>query len=201
MVSFLRMDLTNKSASRYILVSLAIILVITAFILVGLNAWQQQQGKPPIISNPFSQQTVNDAYAKGYLAARAKYAELCPQVQTVGTTSLIATITSINGGQLKVTPTNLDTDPIVDHVANIRTITIDSSTQMQKQLQLTPDEVSKQLQAFADQIKKNPTATPPSNMTLSTFADFKVGQTIQIQSSKDVRLLETIPATSILILK
>lgn len=194
------MDLQNKSASRHILVSLAIILVITAFVLVGLNAWLEQHGKAPLISNPFTQKSIDDAYARGFQNARTKYQQLCPQLAAASPKMFVGIVTSVSGQHLSVKPTNLDTDATVDHVPDIRAITISADTTIQKQLFLTPGDLAKQAKDAADKQKAG-SVIPPSMSASSTFADLKEGQTVQIVSDQDVRLLSTIPAVSILILR
>ncbi len=204
-VSFAYMELEARSTSRRILAGLAIVLVITAFVLVGLNALMKQQGKAPIISNPFNQQAADDSYIKGYTAARAKYTQLCPLAQTSDPHTLTATITSVGSGKIDVKPTNLDTDPLVDHVADLRSITVSANTTVTKQSNVSPEDFAKQLQAFQAQTAKNTTGTPtalpaPVVSANASTSDLKVGQTIMIKSASEVRLLETIPATSITIL-
>lgn len=199
------MEIEAKSASRRILAGLAIILVITAFILVGLNALQKQNGQSSLMTNPIADITnpsasTDEGYVKGYLAARAKYQLLCPMVQTQNSKILSAKIASIAGSSMKVTPLNMDTDPVVDNVPDQRTVSFVGSTPIMKQTMLSPQEFAKILQNAQSQPGKMTTVPVPFTMTTSTISDLKVGQIVQITSDKETRLLETIPASSILIL-
>lgn len=180
----------RSSTSRYILTALAIILVITAFILVGLNALRLQSGGGIGLSL-LSQQT-DQAYKDGYLAARQKYQSICPL--PVATTQMIGRVLSTNSSSLKVQEQSLDTDPKVDGVDDVRTVTITSTTSLMLVVRKSAATLA------AEQASATPGSPPPSVFTEQkiSLADIKPGMTITVQSTQDVRLAASIAANSII---
>ncbi len=179
----------RSSTSRYILTALAIILVITTFILVGLNALNLEQRMR--VGSAFIPQAAapsNQGYIDGYKAARAKYKALCAlPIDTVMNFS--GTIKSISANSLTVTALTLDTDPIVDGIGNDREVTITANTKIQKLTDKTVEEM------MAD----NAATTPPTPFKISQLQlkDLTVGQTISINSATDVRLAPVVTAETI----
>ena len=181
---------SNASASRTILVGLAIVLVITAFVLVGLNALRPAPAK---ISS-------GDPYAQGFQDARAMYQNLYPQVaQQSDATSLVATVQSNNGNSLTVLASSLDTDERIDGVSNTRTITLDANTKIQSTAPKAPDQFAKEMQSYLAKNSTSSATTPPAQFTFTNLkaSDIKPGDVIIVQSNQSVRLLSSIPATSI----
>ncbi|MBP9863988.1 hypothetical protein KBC54_00875 [Patescibacteria group bacterium] len=178
----------RSSTSRYILTALAIILVITTFILVGLNALtlEQRMRAGVSISNPTL--LSNQGYIEGYKAARKKYAALCA-IPVDNVTSFSGTIQAINSNGFTVTALTLDTDSKVDGISDDREITMTSDTKIQKITDKTPAEM-----AAEDSAKAPPT---PYNVTLLQLKDLTVGQTVTVSSATDVRLEPVITATTI----
>lgn len=190
------MDIQPKSASRYILTALAVILVITAFILVALNAFTIQSQPLRIVPK----KTAEQGYIEGYQAARKKYHAICP-IANLEAFSFTGTVQSVSGKSITVLQTSLDTDPAADGVSNTRTVTIASSTLIQETIVKTPEQLAKDAQDLQTSLKKGGTISPPSSFVPSSVSDIKAGQTVFIQSDTDVRLLSTISATIIRIVK
>ncbi len=111
---------TTKSTSRYILTTLAIIIVITAFILVGLNALQLEKRLASSSFGKAGTVELNAKYVEGYLAARQKYQTMCPFANQP-TYSLNGTVQSVNAdGSLTILQESLESDELVDHVSDQR---------------------------------------------------------------------------------
>lgn len=183
------MDFKEKSASRYIITSLAVLLIFTSFLLVALNAWQLQS-KPPFVA---ARKTSTQGYIEGYQAARKTYQTLCPLATSVK--QFTGTVQKNDGTTLAVLQLSLDADPLVDGVGNIRTVTIDANTKIQRVIQKTPELFQKDLDAYAK--KQSGTPPVPVQRVDIPLSDIKTGQTITVESTVELRLLQTIPASSI----
>lgn len=186
------MDIQQKSASRYLLTALASILVITAFLLIGLNAFRLEGmlGQKP-------KKTLAQAYAEGYRTARQTIASQNP-IMALSQTSMLGEVISNNGSSLVVMQKNLDTNPAVDGISDERTIIVDTKTLIERSVSKPTDQFLKELSA----IKDVSSSKPPSNVTLSVIrlSDIKVGETIRVESANDLRLMSSIPALHIIVL-
>jgi hypothetical protein len=182
----------RSSTSRYILTALAIILVVTSFILVGLNALNlQQRLQVPSLTSTGGQDT-QAAYVSGYLAARKKYQNLCP-ITAQAQMGFAGTVQAISGTGLKVKAENLDTDLTVDGVDDVRVVSLAANATIQKSVQKTEAQLATELKADHN--------TPPLAVTLTSMrlADIKLGDRVFVSSLSDVRLVQTIVASSIIV--
>lgn len=185
----------TKSTSRYILTALAIILVITAFVLVGLNALniEQRLGLSPGIWGTDSAQ-LEENYRLGYLAAREKYKGICPSVERQG--SIISGIVdSVEGDSLTITQDYFDTDEKVDGISDTRHANITANTKIELHTQKDQEVLSKELAAF----KPGPDSTPPAPFILSNIklSDIKPGDRVNVISDSELRLAEEFTALTI----
>lgn len=182
---------TPRSTSRYILTTLAVILVITAFILVALNALQLDKR----FRSSFK---TGRGYTDGYLAARAKYQALCPAA-TQATTIISGRILSISSNSFIIEQDNLDTDPLVDGIDNARAIMVTPQTQIWMSTAKTPEQLAAEQNQFIEKIKTDPSTPPPSSVIqkMLSLADLAVGQYVVVNSTNDVRSLSTIEAASV----
>lgn len=180
----------QTSKSRYILTALAIILVITAFILVGLNALNLDRLRVPSLTK--GGQDAQAAYVNGYLAARKKYQAMCP-FATQTTLGFSGTVQQVSGNSLKVSADSLDTDPTVDGVDDVRTVTLAANATIQRNIPKSEADLARESSA-------SPTL-PPSTSTLTAIklADIKKGDKISVTSATDVRLAATVIATSLVV--
>lgn len=186
---------SQPSASRYILTALATILVITTFILVGLNALNLQKR----FTAPEGSPTATKGYQDGYLAARAKYSAMCPFVnQRTNTVTGVITATSANS--FTITQNSLDTDPIVDGIGDERTIAITPQTQITKNTPKDPKKLAEEQAQFIASNKSLTTAVPPSPVIQEAMSigDLRVGQSVLVQSTaSDIRFESTIYAQTV----
>ncbi len=179
--------ISSPFSSRRLLTALASILVVTAFILVGLNAFQLERRL---------RATATENYVKGYLSARKTYAAICP---TPGreTNQFFATVASSDTRSLVLTPLTLDTDPLVDGVPIQRTVNITPSTVIQHVVQKSADEFNRELAEFAK--TKTATTTPPSLVRYQSIrlSDIKFGDRVYVHAGEDIRLKPAFDATLI----
>ncbi len=181
--------------SRYVLTLLAVILVITALILIALDALQldkrfsQQTGQS-------SQSVARQAYIKGYLAARKNYQALCP-LANLEVRQFTGAVTEISDKSLKVLQQSLDTDSLVDGVDAVRTVVITPTTVLQRVEAKPLDQIEKDLTAARTSSRE--AVLPPSLYirTLIKLSDIQVGQRISVESATDVRLQSTVEAVTI----
>jgi len=187
--------LQRSSTSRYILTALAIILVITAFVLVGLNALQLQNRNGGIIGLTSS---ADQNYKEGYLAARAKYQSICPNGATL-TLGVTGTVTNVGNNELSLTQQSLDTDPRVDGISDTRTILVNASTTFVQYVDKTPEQISNELKSFVG----SATTEPPSATTSKTISlsDIKPGSTVTVVAQEDVRLADHIQAVRVILVR
>ncbi len=188
----------QKSTSRYILTALAIILVITAFILVGLNALNIDQrmglslGKIQATSGQLDQR-----YKDGFLAARAKYRSMCPTIITTGT-MMSGTVTAVDASSLTVKQSSFDTDSDVDGVSDLRTVNITAQTKIQSQIAKLPQDFTREMAAYKPglpgQFKAPPMAYTVKSVNIS---DIKVGDKVDVTAANNVRLAQSFDALAI----
>lgn len=180
----------RSSTSRYILTALSIILVLTAFILVALNAVQLERYVSSGKSLRQSSSTDADGggYIAGYKAAREKYQMLCP-LPVTNSLTLSGVIQSVSSNTLVVLAKNLDTDPIVDGISDERTILLSAKTKIQKLTPKTSEELA--------QASNAGTFVEPFQITVLNASSLKVGQLVSIQSDSEVRFAAKITAITI----
>lgn len=178
----------RSPTSRYILTVLAIILMITTFILIGLNAFNIQ-----------GRFVTGKSYNDGFLAAREMYQKMCPNF--IGEAkSISGVVTSVQGGSFVLKQDSLDTSEEVDGVSDSRTIAVAESTKFVKYDQKSTEQMQKDLDAFIKARNENNQPTPPPSLNTvraMTFADIQVGQRVSVVSDSDVRLKEVISATTV----
>jgi len=185
---------STKSTSRYILTALAVILVITAFVLVALNALNLD-GKFGGSSGGSGQ----DQYKRGYLAAREKYKGMCPMVEKRGNT-LSGKVLTVEGDALTVAQETFDTVESVDGVKDARTVRVTSATKIEAQSLKPETQLSKEMAAY----KPGADVAPPSPNILSAIrlSDIKPGdQVIITADQEDVRLSQDFAAVSVKLVK
>lgn len=190
--------MNQSSTSRYILTSLAIIIVITALALVALNAFQLEKR----FSSGISANSTTEAYVQGFLAARKKYQALYP-APSPSSHLLSGVIRSVGTNSFVLTQTSLDTDPIVDGVSDDRTIVLTNNAALSIIAPKSSEQFSQELNAFQHASPNKTGANVPPSPTLRQSikpSDMKVGQMVSIESDEEVRLLSTIHAKSVTVL-
>ena len=191
---------TTTSKSRYILTSLAIIIVITAFILVGLNALHLENRLASSSFGKASKVELNAKYVEGYLAARQKYQAMCPFASQPAY-SLNGTVQSVNAdGSITVTQNSLESDELVDHVSDQRWIIVTSNTIINRSVAKSQEQFQKETADFnSARAAGSATVAPPSPMSeeLVRLGDIPVGSRVRVESDQDVRTLERFSATRI----
>lgn len=154
----------NQSTSRYILTALAIILVITAFILVALNAIQmkkRQVATPTGSTRPLMLKT---------------------NVTTAG-----GTIRSVSGMSFTLKLDQLGGEALAPASNDIRTVIVTSTTVMTRTVQKKPEELNKEMSAYTASLKTplKPGSPPrivplPYSIEKLTIADLKVGESVTL---------------------
>jgi len=182
----------QKSTSRYILTALAIILVITAFILVALNALKISTPLTTMVSG----QSADEAYREGFLAARDKYSGMCPIITTDNNT-IFGTVKSISGDKIIIEQSTFDTVERIDGVGDMRTIKTSADTKIEIAVAKDQETFQKELSEFKPSADK--VVTPPAPVTLQAAAlsDIQVGDTVRVSSDKNLRLESEITASEI----
>ena len=176
----------KASTSRYILTALAIILVITAFVLIALNALTIQQGGTPFLSGA-------NQYKAGYLAARARYQTMFPSLAQPITT-LNGTVADVLDNGLYIQATNVDTDMTADGLDDHRTVLTTDATVIQKITNKDPGIFAQEMSDAA----KNGTP-PPQPFTAQTMklSEINVGDAVSVSVSEDARTNGQVTATTI----
>jgi hypothetical protein len=185
----------TKSTSRYILTALAIILVITAFVLVGLNALniEQRLGLSSGVWGTDSAQ-LEENYRLGYLAAREKYKSMCPMVERQGS-SISGTVTSVTSDSLTIEQDFFDTDELVDGVSNLRHAKISANANIQAHTAKDPEILNKELAALKPGSESQPPA--PFTVTNIKLSDIKPGDRVVMTSDTELRLAEEFIALTV----
>lgn len=186
---------TSSSASRRILVILALTLFIVALILVIVSSVLPGSGKKGTLSLGGS------SYAEGYKAAREQAFTL--GMQKMVATSISGTIESISGDTVLI-KTTLFLDKRVDGVGPERTIKT-SGAKILKVSMKDLETIRKEQQAFSAALKDYKTGDsvvqPPSPYDSKEIkvSDLKVGDMITVTGNgkDDLTLVDPINATSI----
>lgn len=198
------MNNDKVSLSRYILVILCVSIVFTALVLIILNSWVQNkrlsQGTSgiPAIDQVLFGQSFEDGYKAGYLAARSKYQRIAPLPEGMTIMGLSGTVESINDKQLLVLAENLDVDEIVDGVSLKRTVMVNEQTKFLLRTPLSPEEQSKQIEAWSRNTGDVPPPLPYTEKIIS-IKDIKVGQGVSITADEDIKLKESFTATEVIL--
>ncbi len=159
--------------------SLAVILVICAFILMGLRAFMPQRLG--------SLSSLGGSYAEGYKAARERYAEVCPGFGPAATFS--GTVVGVSGNKLTVHQESLAIDPRVDDVSDDRVVIMSTSGTITKLDVSSPPPAPKVVNGEL-------VFTAPKQTTLK-LQDLKPGDRVTVTSDVDIRFQEEIVAFSI----
>jgi len=182
---------SHASTSRYILTALSIILVITAFILVGLNALEIQKGGSLFSFGAPSQAQLK--YRAGYLAARAREQTLFPAI-AMPITILNGTITNLTSDGFIINATNVDTNKIADGLDTRRNVKLTSTTVIQKVISKSPKDFAKELAAG---VKLDKTLPRPFTTQTIRASNLSVGENVTVMISKDARTNGTVTALTI----
>jgi hypothetical protein len=184
---------STKSTSRYILTALAIILVITAFVLVGLNALNIEQ-RLGLSTGWGNSAQLEEHYRLGYQAAREKYKSMCPMVEKQGST-ISGTVTSVTSDSLTIEQDFFDTDELVDGVSNLRHAKISANAKIQAHTAKDPEILNKELAALKPGSESQPPA--PFTVTNIKLSDIKPGDRVVMTSDTELRLAEEFIALTI----
>ncbi|MFA5185534.1 MAG: hypothetical protein WC551_03540 [Patescibacteria group bacterium] len=186
----------NASASRYILVTLCVILVVTAFILIALNAFNLESRLGVKVLPGASSAQLKEQYTKGYLAAREKYKNMCPVIGRTGN-SIGGTVESVSGNTIKLKQNTFDTDVNVDNVSDIRTVTVTSATKIELATRKSDEAFAKEMEAFKPSTDKPASPPSPSIVTTAKISDIKAGDNIIVTSDKELSLSSSFTALTI----
>lgn len=194
------MNAHSSSTSRTILATLSVCLVITAFVLIALNAYLKQPMGNKQTSNRFFGTSSDQAYKDGYEAARQRFSKMYP-VLSQETRVVSGSVVEISANGLTLKQDSLAVDPKADGVSDTRTITVDAKTVISRVTEKDPDAFRKEMEVFLakqGQAGTDPVSPPiPTISTPSKLSDIKPGMRISIESDVDVRLLSTIHANTI----
>lgn len=183
------------STSRYVLVALCVVVVLTTLALVIMNYWTKNSGMPAL-DQVLSGQTYEDGYKAGFLAAREKFSKTPVLPQGMEVKSVFGEVKTVNKDSLTVLVTSLDTDPMVDGVSDTRTVNINKDTKIFKQISLSVDEFRNKMDAWNQSDKSQPMPQPFKEVAMS-LSDLKAGTKVTITSNEDVRLKDGFLATAI----
>ncbi len=190
----------EKSLSRYILVVLSVSVVLTALIIVAINAYVNNarlSSDNGFIDSTLSSFSYNQGYKDGYNAARDKFHFAPVEVRAINGTIIEKTSNSVT-----INAINLDTDEFVDEVSNIRKAELNSETKFFSRTALSEEEFDKAMSTWRSSgaARGEP---PPSGFIDKEISasDLQAGQTIVINADQDIRLMETFTAVSVVVLE
>lgn len=194
------MNAHSPSAGRTILSLLAVLLLITAFVLLALNAYMQQPVGSARTNAPLFGGNSEQAYKDGYQAARNRFAQLYPGINTESRV-VSGTIVSVSANGFILTQDSLAVDPKADGIADNRTISVDEKTSIVTVKEKDPDDFRKEMQEFLEKSgsRTTPPPAPPlaTTETTTTLSNLRVGQRVTVESDADLRFLPTIHAVTV----
>jgi hypothetical protein len=183
-----------RSYSRYILVALCIAVVFTALILVALNAWMKQPGSSFGFKDRYQ-----DGYVQGCKDTRERLLTAGLLRRDPDPKALVGIVVSVGKDSLVVKQTNLDTNPIVDNVPDERNVLVASSTKIIRRVWKSREVYEKEQQEFiASGAPPEKMPVPITEDTIS-HADIKAGDHVAVTTVEDIRLLETVNATQVIL--
>lgn len=189
---------TEKSLSRYILVVLSVSVVLTALIIVALNAYVTNKRLADGSGNGFldtamSGLSYEEGYKAGYNAAREKFSITPKQI-----TSIVGQVSEIGTNEVIVKAQNLDTDEMVDGISDLRTVVISTSTELLVKRNLTDQEMANEMAKWNASSKQE---APPLPFVLekAELADLSSTSTVTVTAEEDIRYAETFTASRFII--
>lgn len=190
----------EKSLSRYILVVLSVSVVLTALIIVAINAYVNNarlSSDDGFIDSTLSSFSYNQGYKDGYNAARDKFHFAPVEIRTIN-----GTIIETTSNSLTINAINLDTDEFVDGVSNIRKAELTAETKFFSRTALSEEEFDKAMSAWRSSGATRG-ESPPSGFTDKEISasDLQAGQNIVINADQDIRLMETFTALSVVVIE
>ncbi len=181
------------------MVVLSVSVVLTALIIVALNAYVTNKRLADGSSNGFidtamSGLSYDEGYKAGYKAAREKFNIAPPEVQVME-----GTVESLGSDSLQVKATNLDTDEFVDGISNIRTVMITTSTKIFTNEYLSEEDFDTEMNKW----QNNPNLPPPSPYIEKEIdsSELEEGARITVKANNNIRLESTFDAVRITIIK
>ncbi len=190
----------EKSLSRYILVVLSVSVVLTALIIVAINAYVNNvrlSSDNGFIDSTLSSFSYNQGYKDGYNAARDRF-----NIMPLEVTAISGEIIDITGDSVTINAVNLNTDEFVDDISNLRKATISEDTNISARTALSEEDFDKAMTAWRAS-GASQGLPPPAGFTdkEAQFSDLQVGQNITITANQDIRLEETFTAVSVVVLE
>jgi hypothetical protein len=187
----------EKSLSRYILVVLSVSVVLTALVIVAINAYvnnaRLSSGSNSFIDSTLSSFSYNQGYKDGYNAARDRFNIMPLEIRAIN-----GEIIDITNDSVTINAVNLNTDEFVDDISNLRKAIINEDTKIFARTALSEEDFDKQLSAWRSTgaMQGNP---PPTGFTQTEIklSDLKVGDTAVLTANQDIRLMETFTAESV----
>jgi hypothetical protein len=181
---------SRPSVSRYLLVTVAFLLLSTTLVLLAMNAYLLQTKGKTITAGVSGK----DTYRQGYLAARASLKTFCPVIDAPAT-AFSGTIVSVSGSTVVVRQTTLAADPAIDGVSNDRKVMVGANTAIVSLVAKDPGALAAEMAAAKP---GNPLPAPNTEARRS-LSDLKPGTTITVEATNDIRLQPNIQAARIIL--
>ena len=190
----------DKSLSRYILVVLSISVVLTALIIIALNAYVNNarlSSDNGFIDSARSSFSYNQGYKDGYNTARDKFYFGPTEFNTI-----VGKIIEVTPNGLIINASNLDTDEFVDGVSNVRKVEITAETKIFRRTALSEAEFDRAMATWraSGMAKNDPIPSSFTDKEIS-ISDLQADQTVVINANQNIRLLETFTAESIVVVE
>lgn len=182
---------SRPSVSRYLLVTVAFLLLSTTLVLLAMNAYLLQTKGETITATGNS---AKDAYRQGYLAARTSLKTQCPAIDAPAT-SFNGTIVSVNGQTVVVRQTSLAVDPVIDGISNDRNVTVGTNTTIVSLAAKDPKTLASEIATA----KPGSPLPAPNTEIRQTLSDLKPGMAVTVEAATDTRLQSTIAALRIIL--
>lgn len=195
----------ERSYSRYLLVVLCVAIIVTATILVALNAYtgtNRMGGLSSITSAITGEGDTIEGYRAGFAAAKQRYEQYGLNAFSGQTNVVIGSVEGTGGQSIVVKQENLMTDQIVSGVPDDRIVLIGSDTVIVRETAKPEAQLIAEQQAFANLPAGTATEPPyPAVRTVVGFADIKTGDRVRVMTLEaDVTQVEEVSATEIIIL-
>lgn len=179
----------QSSFSRYILVVLCVSVVLTAIILVILNAWVKNKSLGNL--NYFAGGSYEQGYKDGFLAAKNKYS-LAP---------IKAEITSMEGVITKLSGKGFYMDVSGEGVSGSRQVMLEAKTEIFSRTAVSAKELEARFAAWRKAGAKNGQDPPkPYEDKLVNASSLIIGQKVLVTAAQDVSGLDSFTAKTIVVM-
>lgn len=189
---------TEKSLSRYILVVLSVSVVVTAIIIVALNAYVSNKRLADddggfISGTTKSLSSYDDGYIDGYNDARDRFSNYPDIIKNIN-----GQVTEIGSDYILITAENLDTNEFVDGVSDLRKVKISTTTSIVQQKALSDEETESRIRQWQESGSNEPLMLVDQEKQIN-LSEITENSRVEVIAENDIRMQEEFKAIKVIL--